>query len=145
MTRQHTCRHNSVSRPLRRPLFKGSFKHLLKMPRRSRLFSFSESASWARTSFSSTLSLVLASWRLFFSRLTSVSTRWPAFSYRTACRSSGFSPDSSATSIIRSAAMPHVIWYLSFFERNVTTWGLFRFLQCGNGGPKLGLAFLQLL
>ena len=42
-------------------LFKGSFKHLLKMPRRSRLFSFSESASWARTSFSSTLSLVLAS------------------------------------------------------------------------------------
>ena len=44
-------------------LYKSSFEHLLKMPRRSLLFSFTESASSARTSFSSTPSRVLASWR----------------------------------------------------------------------------------
>ena len=85
---------SSAGRPVRIPtdinllvgffaeLYKSSFKHLLKIPHRSLLFSFTESASWARTSFSSTPSRVLASWRSFFSRLTYVSTGSPAFSCR---------------------------------------------------------------
>ena len=63
-------------------LYRSSLKHLLKMPRRNLLFSFTESASWAQTSLSSISSRVLASWRSFFSRLTCVSTHLPAFSCR---------------------------------------------------------------
>ena len=69
-------------------LYKGSFEHLLKMLRQSLLFSFTESASWARTSFNSTSSRVFVTWRLCFSCITFVSTRSPAFSCRLAYCSS---------------------------------------------------------
>ena len=93
-------------------LFKSSFKHLLKMPRRSLLFSFTESASWARTSFNSTSSRTFASWRVFFSFITFVRTCWPAFTYRRTCCSSsgtifGLPPGLSADSIVRIAFMPN--------------------------------------
>ena len=85
-----------VSRLPRRTLFQSSFKHLLKMPRRSRRFSLTESNSWARTSFSSSPSWVLASWRLFFSCLTLVSTFLPAFNRRMSYCLSGSIPVPSA-------------------------------------------------
>ena len=93
---EHTYRQTSVSGLPRRTLFQSSFKHLLKMPRRSRRFSFTESDSWARTSFSSSPSWVLASWRLFFSCLTLVSTFSPAFNRHMSCCLSGSIPAPSA-------------------------------------------------
>ena len=62
------------------------------MPRRSLLFSFTESASCARTYFSSTSSQTLASWRAFFSCLTCVRMRSPAFSCLWRCDSSSLPP-----------------------------------------------------
>ena len=50
------------------------------MPHRSFLFSFTESASCARTSFNSTSSRTLASWSIFLSCFTCVRMRSPAFS-----------------------------------------------------------------
>lgn len=57
---------------------KGEVKNILNMPPCSLLFSLTASASWARTSFSSSPSRVLESYSLFFSSLTHISTRSPA-------------------------------------------------------------------
>ena len=56
-TSQHSCRHKSVS-SFFAELHGGKFEHILNMPPRSLLFSFTVSASWARTSFSSSTSWV---------------------------------------------------------------------------------------
>ena len=61
--------------------YKGKSKHIPNMPPHSFLFSFTESASWARTSFSSSPSLVLASWSLRLSALTCVRIHLPAASF----------------------------------------------------------------
>ena len=68
----------TLSVPFLAELHGGKFEHILNMPPRSLLFSFTESASWARTSFNSSPSWVLASWSLLFFCMTRVSTRSPA-------------------------------------------------------------------
>src|SRR3989337_654710 len=52
----------TLSVPFLAELHGGKFEHILNMPPRSLLFSFTESASWARTSFNSSPRWVLESW-----------------------------------------------------------------------------------
>ena len=70
----------TLSVPFISELYGGKFDHILNMAPRSLLFSYTESANLARTSFSSSPSRVLESWSLFFSSTTHVSTRSPAAS-----------------------------------------------------------------
>ena len=86
-------------------LHEGKFEHILNMPPRNLLFSFTESASWARTSFSSSPSWVWESWSLFFSSLNRVNIRSPAAS----CLLASCSPACATSSASFSLSDAHEI------------------------------------
>ena len=111
---------------------------------RSRQFSFTELDSWTRTSFSSSPSWVLASWSLFLSCCTLISTFSPAFSWRSRCCLSGSSPAPSAILLSDYTHTPHFINYFSFRNMNYQRGSLW-LLRQRLVRPQVGPCILEAL